>query len=184
MSTYIPYTYLIGWSILDRWYYGVRYAKNCHPQEFWKNYYTSSLVVDEFRDRHGEPDIVEIRKTFTNAKDAISWEYNVLKKMNIVNNDRWLNIWIGSGSDHMFGGSVQSKLAKRRIANGTHNLSEWLEKVECPHCKKLGQKRAMKRWHFDNCGTTQIRSKSHSDNISKSLKMAWKDPNKFQKRKS
>jgi hypothetical protein len=24
-------------------------------------------------------------------------------------------------------------------------------KVECPHCGKLGQKVAFKRWHFDNC---------------------------------
>ena len=23
--------------------------------------------------------------------------------------------------------------------------------VECPHCHKRGQSRAMKRWHFDNC---------------------------------
>lgn len=26
-----PYTYLIGWPNLNKWYYGVRYAKNCQP---------------------------------------------------------------------------------------------------------------------------------------------------------
>ena len=25
------------------------------------------------------------------------------------------------------------------------------ERVECPHCKKYGEKNAMMRWHFDNC---------------------------------
>lgn len=25
------------------------------------------------------------------------------------------------------------------------------EKIECPHCKKMGGIPAMKRWHFDNC---------------------------------
>lgn len=25
------------------------------------------------------------------------------------------------------------------------------EKATCPHCNKIGQKRVMKRWHFDNC---------------------------------
>lgn len=25
------------------------------------------------------------------------------------------------------------------------------EKISCPHCGKLGQLAAMKRWHFDNC---------------------------------
>lgn len=24
-----PYTYLIGWSKLNKWYYGVRYSKKC-----------------------------------------------------------------------------------------------------------------------------------------------------------
>lgn len=35
--------------------------------------------------------------------------------------------------------SLQSEKAKLR------------EKVECPHCKKLGPKPQMGRWHFDNC---------------------------------
>ena len=25
-----PYTYLIGWTKLDKWYYGVKYAKIAH----------------------------------------------------------------------------------------------------------------------------------------------------------
>jgi hypothetical protein len=45
--TSISYTYLIGWSKLDKWYYGVRYASNCNPDELWVKYKTSSkqLVV-------------------------------------------------------------------------------------------------------------------------------------------
>jgi ribosomal protein L37AE/L43A len=36
------------------------------------------------------------------------------------------------------------------------------ERVECPHCKKYGEKNAMMRWHFDNC-------KTKKENICKSL---------------
>ena len=30
------------------------------------------------------------------------------------------------------------------------------ERVECPHCKKVGGKSGMKRWHFDNCKYREI----------------------------
>lgn len=29
------------------------------------------------------------------------------------------------------------------------------DKVECPHCNKIGQLAVMKRWHFDNCRNKQ-----------------------------
>lgn len=42
MYIYTPYTYLIGWSKHNIWYYGKRTAKNCHPNDFWVTYFTSS----------------------------------------------------------------------------------------------------------------------------------------------
>jgi len=38
----LPYTYLIGWSNLNTWYYGRRTSKNCHPSDLWQKYFTSS----------------------------------------------------------------------------------------------------------------------------------------------
>ena len=50
---------------------------------------------------------------------------------------------------------TKTKMSKANIENikkGTHNfLKENLVKVTCPHCNKLGNIGAMKRWHFDNC---------------------------------
>jgi hypothetical protein len=179
MTTYTPYTYLIGWSSLDKWYYGVRYAKNCHPDDFWTKYHTSSKIVNDFRIQNGDPDIIQIRNTFSNAKSALEWEHKVLRRLKIINNNRWLNLWLGNGSDHMFGGIIQSNLAKRRVSNGSHNIFEWHKSIDCPVCGKNGQAAAMKRWHFDNCGKEYIRPKSHSKKLSIKLKNAWKDPNKF-----
>lgn len=48
-NNHLTYTYLIGWSNHNKWYYGRRTAKNCHPNEFWKTYFTSSKYVKEFR---------------------------------------------------------------------------------------------------------------------------------------
>lgn len=86
-----PFTYLIGWSKLDKWYYGVRWSKNCKPENLWTSYFTSSIYVKEFRKIHGDPDIIEIRKVFENTTDARLWEHKVLKKLKVITNERFLN---------------------------------------------------------------------------------------------
>lgn len=91
MKTTTPYTYLIGWPELDRWYYGSRYAKGCHPTELWVKYFTSSDRVGEFRKEHGEPPVRIIRKVFTDTNSVRLWEHRVLKKLKVIYSDRWLN---------------------------------------------------------------------------------------------
>lgn len=86
------YTYLIGWSKHNKFYYGVRYAKNCHPNDLWKTYFTSSKYVAEFRKEHGEPDIIQIRKTFNDPKFARIWEHKVIKRSNIIRKSNFLNL--------------------------------------------------------------------------------------------
>lgn len=85
------YTYLIGWSHLDKWYYGVRFAKGCSIDDLWSKYFTSSNRVKKFRTSHGEPDIVEVRQVFDSRKAAQDWEARVLKRMRVVKSPRWLN---------------------------------------------------------------------------------------------
>jgi len=60
--------------------------------------------------------------------------------------------WAGElGKNH------NKKLAAERLANGTHpfagsrNPNKNMPKVECPHCKKIGGRNQMKRYHFENC---------------------------------
>lgn len=92
MSIYsTPYTYHIAWSSIDKHYYGVRHAKNCSPEDLWKTYFTSSKVVKKYREKYGEPDIIEVRKVFDDRHKALLWESKVLKKLNVLHNDKWLN---------------------------------------------------------------------------------------------
>jgi len=86
-----PYTYLIGWSKLNIWYYGVRYADGCHPGDLWVTYFTSSKYVADFVSEHGEPDVREIRQQFTDITKARLWETCVLKRMNVVLRENFLN---------------------------------------------------------------------------------------------
>jgi hypothetical protein len=96
MST--PYTYLIGWSDLDKWYYGVRYSKSAHPDDLWVTYFTSSKYVKDFVSEFGSPDVIQIRKIFNNPQKARIWESTVLKRINAVASDKFLNKSYSDGS--------------------------------------------------------------------------------------
>lgn len=86
-----PYTYLIGWSALNKWYYGVRYGKYCHPVDLWTTYFTSSPIISIFREKYGEPDVIQIRKIFNDPIKARLWEDKVHYRMNVVKSTNWLN---------------------------------------------------------------------------------------------
>ena len=86
-----PFTYLIGWTKHNKWYYGVRYSKNCTPDSLWVTYFTSSKIVKEFRNSNGEPDVVEVRKAFNCPKAAKKWEDKVLRRLDVNKAHKWLN---------------------------------------------------------------------------------------------
>lgn len=88
---HVPYTYLIGWKELRKFYYGVRYSKGCHPSDLFVEYFTSSDIVKKTISEHGIPDIIQIRKTFHDSRKARQWETKVLKKMNVVKRNDFLN---------------------------------------------------------------------------------------------
>lgn len=102
----IPYTYLIGWGIIGLLYYGRRTTIDCHPDEFWVTYFTSSKWVLIARYKYGEPDIREIRQRFTDEDYIVritrccKWEDKFLKKVNAVDSPRWLNKSDGTWDYH------------------------------------------------------------------------------------
>ena len=86
-----PYTYLVGWSKHEKYYYGVRYAVDCNPTDLWQKYFTSSTKVKQLRKVLGEPDIIQVRKTFNTREQARTWETKVLKKMKVMLREDFLN---------------------------------------------------------------------------------------------
>lgn len=124
MDIYIPYTYLIGWTNQNKFYYGRRTAKNCHPLEFWTKYFTSSREVKKFREEHGEPDIIQIRKTFPNNPDGCKlWEAKFLERVNAQHNPKFLNKkngdhkWDTTGTIPWNKGIPRSESTKEKISN-------------------------------------------------------------------
>lgn len=85
------YTYLIGWSKQNVWYYGCRFKEGVHSSDLWKTYFTSSKYVKEYRFWHGDPDVIQIRREFIESKKCQEWEHKVLKRLKVINNPKWLN---------------------------------------------------------------------------------------------
>lgn len=127
MDIYLPYTYLIGWSNHDKWYYGVRFAKNCHPNDLWKTYFTSSKYVKQFRIENGEPDIILIRNTFNDSNSARIWEHKVLKRIKAKESDRWINLSDGKA---IYNDPHKRIMIGKKISEKLPKVIE--EKRECP----------------------------------------------------
>jgi hypothetical protein len=91
--TRTPYTYLIMWSNTGMKYYGVRYAKNCHPSELFVTYFTSSNNVADYIKLNGYPDIIQVRKVFDeiSVDKARQWEHIVLRRINAIHRNDFLN---------------------------------------------------------------------------------------------
>lgn len=111
-----PYTYFIGWTAHNKYYYGVQYGVNCDPTNLWVTYFTSSTVVKEFRKKYGEPDIVEVRKIFADVDRAKLWELRVLQRLKVVLREDFLNQNAAPGPPPKTIGSTLSVETKEKIS--------------------------------------------------------------------
>lgn len=90
------YTYHLYCKPIDKHYYGVRYSnikKGWTPkQDLWNHYFSSSKKVRALIKEFGiEAFDYEIRKEFDDKKSALAWEFEVLRRLKVIENDKWLN---------------------------------------------------------------------------------------------
>lgn len=145
----VPYTYLIGWSQTNTYYYGVRYAAHCNPEDLWVTYFTSSKHVSEYRVLNGEPDIMQVRRTFKSSADARAWEEKVLKRINAASRLDFLNKANGK--------AIPVSLAKHYgESNGMYGKKhkpETLVKMRKPKSLLTRKRMSGKRAHVNQQGT-------------------------------
>ena len=164
----MAYTYLIGWKEHSKYYYGVRYAKDSCPSDLWKTYFTSSKHVNEFVSSYGQPDIIEIRKTFDNPNAARLYETKVLKRMRVKDRVDFLN-----QTDNI---SISPEAAERGrmnkdLKNYSRKMKEWYASLSPEELAELNEK---KRSGMLN--KSEEAAKSQSDGIRNAQLNAWKDP--------
>lgn len=145
-----PFTYLIKHIPSGKVYYGLRYAKNCKPDDLWDSYFTSSSDIKKLIETDGpESFAVEIRKIFTDAQKAIEWEKKVLRRMNAIRRSDFINRNIPGSS--MFAHSEETK-----------------QKLRKPKPKGFG---AHSKGNKYACITKGVpKTKEHAENISKGKK--------------
>lgn len=142
---YVPYTYLIGWSSLNKWYYGVEYSlktKIANPRNLWVRYFTSSRIVENFRNVYGEPDVIQVRKTFSTGTDlekmesAATWEKKVLSRINLLDS-KWLNGRIGGNVCPVL---MEKVVIERYGVKNVFASNEIKEQIKNTNIKKYGVK--------------------------------------------
>lgn len=178
-----PYTYLIGWSKHNIWYYGLRYAKNCHPSDLWNIYFTSSKYVKETRLKYGEPDIVEIRKTFETAKQAQLWEHKVLRRMNVVNEQKWLNRTDNKCIDYngMKRNTIPGSLASAEKRKGK-TYEEYFGEKEANRLKELCRQNGKNVWLNPELAERMKKKPADRSKYKAAALKRWSDPEDRAKR--
>lgn len=155
----IPFTYLIGWTIHNTWYYGVRYAQGCSPDDLWTTYFTSSKYVTQFRKVYGEPDVVRVRKVFDNPKSAVAWEDAVIRRAKLYKNENFLNKSY-SGSIY-YDSDVRKKISDR----AKQPRSQSFKKARSEVMKKL--------WDDGVYDNRPPRTEAHQEAINTSLRRKY-----------
>lgn len=149
------YTYLIGWRELDSWYYGVRTANTKPPTEdLWGDYFTSSKIVKQFRKDHGEADVIRVHRVFESPESAVEFEKKILRRMNVVSSDRFLNRTAG-GSDGFHSGKYRTPEVYKRIGDalrgkvfrsGYTHSQETKKRIGAKHRGKIPSDSTRKIW--------------------------------------
>lgn len=108
------FTYRIKWSKTGLSYYGVRYKDGIDETSLMTTYFTSSKYVKQYIKENGLPDIVQIRKKFSDKLSAKRWEERVIDKGRLYSNPAWLNI----GNNGSFRGVVMNTEMIQKIKDG------------------------------------------------------------------
>ena len=150
----IPFTYLLKHTPTNRYYYGVKFKKGCHPNDFWTKYFTSSKKVKGLIRRYGKKSFqFEIRKTFKTQQEAMNWEHKVLRRMKVIYRNDFLN-----QTDNK---SIDPKIV---IKYNTTRIQPWLGRKHTEETKRK----------ISLSGRGKKRSKETSERISKALKKIYK----------
>ncbi|PHS22167.1 MAG: hypothetical protein COA84_13385 [Robiginitomaculum sp.] len=178
----VPFTYIITHISSGVKYYGVKYARNCHPRDLGITYFSSSRIVTNMIAEEGIDKFkFEVRKRFKTKKAAVSWETKFLNKVSAATSDKWFNLYNGGDVWYNRGGYTlsdetrqkmrkpksnehQKKLAK--ILNAVREIPDWTDERKVKHSERmLGQNNPM----YGKKASSDTRKKMRDAHIGKKL---------------
>lgn len=191
----IPYTYLIGWSKLNVWYYGSQYAEDSHPSNLWNTYFTSSNHVKDFVIKNGNPDIIKIHKLFHTANEAKTYETQFLTRLRKYSSEFWLNKCNGSSGFMCTGHSDETKRKMSVASKGKKKSKEHSENIvkgvmrkygktnisQVPEVQRKIKENAIKKYGVDSWTKTENGKLKISKHMSGRIHITLDDIRKFVK---
>lgn len=139
MNDRIPYTYLVKFQASPNapslFYYGVRYANGCHPNDLFKTYFTSCKRVNSLIKQHGLSVFNwEIRKIFSTVEQARNWEQKVLLKIGAIKRLDFINQAIGKPGEYHQGmlGKKQTEFQRETVSMALKGRIPWNKGKKCP----------------------------------------------------
>jgi hypothetical protein len=135
ITTYTPFTYCLTFLLTGQRYYGVRYAKDCHPDQLWTTYFTSSKIISDLIKEYGKDAFTfEVRKTFITAEEACYSETKFLTRIDAAKSPNWLNGHNGSGTVI---GSKESNIIGKKTKQLRYNDDSYNNRPKCRETKQL-----------------------------------------------
>lgn len=169
-----PYTYLIGWTEHNLWYYGCRYRNQLPPEDdLWNRYFTSSKTVKRLRKEIGEPDHIEVRHRFQSKEACVEWEDKVIKRLGAVKSTKWLNRGRGGKEFYSRERSQETKDKIRKSLTGRKRpefSDEWKANLSLG---KVGKK-------YPGKGLGKKHSEDGIDNCRKAARKRWETRERVQ----
>ena len=162
---HIPYTYLIGWSLHNKYYYGVQYGKNANPVNLWKSYFTSSKYVKQMHEKYGNPDIIQIRNTFIDGRKARDCETRVLRYLKCQSSEKWLN----ESNNNAFKNTIMSDNIKTKISESKKGHPSPRKGTKCSDETKAKMSNAKKGKLAWNSGKSGYKNKPASEERKKKI---------------
>lgn len=86
-------------------------------------YFTSSSKIKTLRNNIGEPDVIQIRRTFQTKENALFWEERVLRRCRVLKDEKWLNGNIGGKKFFNYGAPRSDECRKKISERRKHYLS-------------------------------------------------------------
>ncbi len=151
-----PYTYVVGWSKHNKYYYGCRHAKNADPSDLWVKYFTSSKYVATLRSLYGEPDVIKVHRIFDTADQCVVYEQRIIRKL--INKPHFINMNV-AGS--IVGGNPypRTETQKQSAKNLMTALSKgmwYTNGIEMKRCEVAppGWIKGTPQWYRDKIAST------------------------------
>lgn len=120
-------------------------------------------------EEHGDPDIIEIRKIFDSAEKALDWENKVLKRMNVVGDNRFINQTNNKAiSREAALRGLKNRPKEKQIPALYRKWYDGLSEIEKDNIRKAKQKGMLNK--------SEEAAKSQSEGIRKYQLEAWSNP--------